>query len=250
MRLSASIHLIGGSVWGGMGLTPGPDCNMYLIECGGGDLAMVDCGSGLPASVKAVEAHVAWAGLDLARVKHILLTHAHGDHAGGAAAFAVRTGARIHASSFAAEALEAGDEEVTSIAAARTAGIFPADFKLEAVADVARVRCGDQVRIGSLTAKVHETPGHCAGHLSFEIAVDGATQLFAGDVVFWRGRALMQAISDCDPAALAASLAKLASIENLAGLFPGHGAFVLTGGSRHVAAAAADVRALRLPREL
>jgi len=250
MRLTPSIHLIGGGVWGGMGLTPGPDCNMYLLECGGGELAMVDCGSGLPASVDAVAAHVAAAGLRLEQVRHILLTHAHGDHAGGAAAFAARTGAQVYASAFAADALEAGDEDRTSIAAARAAGIFPPGFKLAPVAAVQRVGAGDRLRLASLTLAVHETPGHCAGHLSFEAAIDGATQLFAGDVVFWRGRALLQAIGDCDPAALTRSLEGLAAIEGVQGLFPGHGAFVLSGGSRHIAAAVTEVRALRLPREL
>ena len=250
MRLTSSIHLIGGGIWGGLGLTPGPDCNMYVIECGGGELAMIDCGSGLPASVAAATVHIAQDGLRLEHIKHILLTHAHGDHVGGAAAFVQQTGAKVFASDLAADALEAGDEKATSIAAGRAAGIYPADFKLEPVANISRVREGDRLEIGSLTLKVHETPGHCAGHLSFEVATDGATQLFAGDAVFWRGRALMQAIHDCDPSALARSLECLAAIEGLQGLFPGHGAFVLSGGSRHVAAAAAEVRALRLPREL
>lgn len=247
MRLTDSIHLIGGGVWGGFGLSPGPDCNVYLVECGDGSAVMIDTGSGLPASVDAIAGHVEAAGFRPENIRAILLTHMHGDHAGGALRFAELTGAEVHASDLTAGVLATGDEETSSVALARTAGVFPSDFKLLPLAGINTIAEGDRLAFGEASFDVFDTPGHCAGHLSFLLSVRGRRDMIAGDVVFWRGRVLMQATPDCDPAALAGSLAKLAGLGDVDGLFSGHGAFVLSGANRHLDEAASHAHQLRIP---
>jgi len=114
MKLTDTTYLVGGGTWGGMGLTPGPDCNVYLID-GGGALALIDTGSGVAGSPEAIARWITGHGFALSDVGTILLTHMHGDHVGGAAALAAMTGAEVFASPLTAGVLAAADEEVSSI---------------------------------------------------------------------------------------------------------------------------------------
>jgi glyoxylase-like metal-dependent hydrolase (beta-lactamase superfamily II) len=229
-----------------MGLTPGPDCNVYLVD-GGDGLALIDAGSGVGGSPEAIAGWITSHGFALSDVSRLILTHMHGDHVGGAARLAEMTGAEVLASPLTARVLAAGDEETSSIRIARAAGIFPADFKLAAIARVTPVEDGATIALGRITLQAIATPGHCAGHLSFLATGSERRDLFAGDILFWRGRVLMQAIPGCDILAMAGSIERLAGLGAVDGLFPGHGAFTLSGATRHIAAAAGEVRALRVP---
>ena len=60
----------------------------YVV--GDGDVAVIDPGPDLPAHLSAL-----LEGLGTERVRHILVTHTHRDHAAGAAALKVATGAEI-----------------------------------------------------------------------------------------------------------------------------------------------------------
>ena len=81
MRLSERVHLVGSGALG-FDLSEAHDCHIYLVD-GGNELALVDVGSGLGA--ERFLANVGRQGFDPARIKHVLLTHGHGDHGGGAA---------------------------------------------------------------------------------------------------------------------------------------------------------------------
>lgn len=249
MKLTDTTYLVGGGTWGGMGLTPGPDCNVYLID-GGGALALIDAGSGVAGSPEAIAGWITGHGFALSDVGTILLTHMHGDHVGGAAALAAMTGAEVFASPLTAGVLAAADEEVSSIRIARDAGIYPADFRLAALAGVKPLEDGATVTVGAVTLTAIPTPGHSEGHLSFLATAPKRRDLFAGDIVFWRGRVLMQAIPGCDVMATARSIERLAGLGPIDGLFPGHGAVTLSGATRHINAAAEHVRALRVPPAL
>jgi hydroxyacylglutathione hydrolase len=230
MFLADRIHLVGSGSYG-FGLTDPYDCHIYLID-GGSELALIDVGAGMGAA-QVVE-NIRGEGFDPARVRHILCTHAHGDHAGGAARMRVLLPhASVSMSRDAAGYIRHGDEAGTSIAIAKTAGIYPADYRLEPCAVEGDLVEGDRVTIGDLELECIDTPGHADGHLSFLLEHGERRSLFAGDVVFHGGTILLQNTHDCRLEALIASLRKLRGLR-IDALFPGHFAFSLRDGQQHI----------------
>ena len=243
MRLAERIHLVGSGA-NGFDLTDPYDCHVYLLD-GGSELALVDAGAGMGAG--AVVENVRRAGFDPARIRQVLCTHAHGDHAGGAARMrALLPGASFAMSAHAAGLIERGDEVGTSLAPAIEAGIYPAGYRLEPCPVERRLADGDRVAVGDLELECLETPGHADGHLSFLLEHGGRRSLFAGDLVFHGGTVLLQATHDCSVQALTASLRRLRPLA-LDALFPGHFAVSLRDGQRHVERANAVLDTLLLP---
>jgi hydroxyacylglutathione hydrolase len=91
------------------------------------------------------------------KLSDILITHEHGDHVQGIPALKEKYGCRVVGSALSAKAA-------------------PVDL---VVGD------GDEVKLGSLTAKVRTTPGHAAGHVIYNFA--GEKAAFVGDVLFVMG---------------------------------------------------------------
>ncbi len=85
----------------------------------------------------------------------ILVTHHHADHVGGIADLKSRYKCRVVAPHDAKASIEQVDE---------------------------RVKEGDTVMVGSLAARVLETPGHTMDHISY--VFDSARALFAADTLF------------------------------------------------------------------
>ena len=109
------------------------------------------------ASIDAPEAAPVIAALDKEgwRLTDILVTHHHGDHVGGVAELKQKYRCRV---------------------------VAPNDkAKPIANADL-RVKEGDTVKVGSLAARVFETPGHTLDHISYMFDADKA--LFAADTLF------------------------------------------------------------------
>jgi glyoxylase-like metal-dependent hydrolase (beta-lactamase superfamily II) len=248
LNLAPGLYLVGGGVIGGFGISRAADAHVYALVSDG-ELALIDCGIGTPESLDATVATIRADGLDPAAMRTIFVTHAHADHAGGAAAYRERFSARVVASTPVADILEAADEERSSLRAAQKIGIVPADFRMTACPVERRVDDGDVVAVGTLSVRAIATPGHAAGHTSWLVETAAGRLLFTGDALFALGRVLLQAVPDCDLAATASSIRTLAALEFDA-LLPGHGAIVLQGGPDHVAMAVADLDGLRLPRNL
>jgi hydroxyacylglutathione hydrolase len=85
----------------------------------------------------------------------ILITHHHGDHVGGVAELKQRYGCRV---------------------------VAPHDRTAKFANVDQRVGNGDAVKIGSLAARVLETPGHTLDHIAY--VFDGDKALFAADTLF------------------------------------------------------------------
>src|SRR5690349_9576805 len=81
MRLHPRVYLVGS---GEMGLSDSWDCHIYVVD-GGSELAMIDAGGGRPASYEMIRRNMLADGIDPQRIRHIILTHWHTDHARGAA---------------------------------------------------------------------------------------------------------------------------------------------------------------------
>ncbi|AVT35799.1 MBL fold metallo-hydrolase [Plantactinospora sp. BB1] len=217
------------------------DCHCYLIWDGKGGV-LVDTGTGLGARAwLAAVAEVC----DPAALTGVIVTHYHADHAGGAAA-AQAAGLPLLASAETSAALATADESRSSLAVARAAGVYPADYRL-APARVDRVLAGgDVVRAGDLDLRIVDAPGHCDGHLVVLLRRAGRTILFSGDCLFAGGRVSIQAIHDCRLDRYAETVVALAG-EEVDVLLPGHGEPVLTDAGVEIARAAESFRRLVPP---
>jgi len=243
MQLAERIHLVGSGSFG-FDLTDPYDSHIYLVD-GRSELALIDLGAGMGATD--VVANVRAAGFDPARVHHLLCTHAHGDHAGGAAQMrALLPNATLSISGEVADFVRTGDEAGTSIDVAKAAGIYPADYRLEPCAVDNELSDGDRITIGDLVLECVETPGHARGHVSFLLEHHGRRNLFGGDVIFHGGTILLQNIYDCSLEAMVESLRKLRGLA-VDGLFPGHFAVSLKNGQRHIERANEALDRLLIP---
>ena len=246
MRLTDRIHLVG-SGEPGWAMTDPLDSQVYLVTTPDGHV-VVDTGTGR--SVEAILSEIRRDGLDAGAIGWILLTHAHADHAGGGAAWR-RALPRIQVATSAESApwLASGDEEATSVDRARSAGIYPSDYLLEAY-EVDRALVPEEViRIGDLAFRAVPSPGHAAGHLAFLVDVDGAPTLFSGDALFPEGRILLQDTWDCDLHLALRTVERLAGLR-AARLLAGHLPPVLEGADHHVAIALERIARLLVPAAL
>jgi glyoxylase-like metal-dependent hydrolase (beta-lactamase superfamily II) len=248
VRLTSEIALVGGGLFG-FDLTSPADCHVYLID-GGDELALIDAGAGgVIGNSDLILDTIARDGCDPARVAKLFLTHYHFDHAGGAAELTQRLGCEALGSPLTARTLEAADEEQISLPGARAAGYVPDDYHLQACPVSPSLVEGAEIRVGKLTVKVVETPGHCDGHVSLLVSGGDRVALIQGDVVFHGGLIFLQNIPDCSIQKYAESVAKLDALDFEAFL-PGHLAVSLRNGKRHVSAAAAQFAKLAVPKNI
>lgn len=249
MRLTQDVVLVGGGALTGFGVSADLDAHCYLLDGGGGELALVDCGMGTGAGMERLLGNAAAAGCDPAAISVLYLTHYHTDHAGGAARYRERLPCRVAASQVTAAALATADHEATSFRAARELGIFPADFDYPACPVDDRLEDGAERGVGRLTLRAVSTPGHAAGHLSYLVEGGERIYLLAGDAVFAGGRLFLQATADCSLQDSLESVRRLAALDFDA-LLPGHGPISLSNGRSHVEAAKAAVDRLAVPPSL
>lgn len=246
MKLAEGIHLVGSGSFG-FDLTDAFDCHVYLLD-GGKELALVDVGAGMGA--EAIIENVRREGFDPGRIRHLILTHAHGDHAGGAARMRrLLDDPAVYLSRARADALRSGDEVAVSIDVAKQVGIYPSDYVLEPCDVDVELAEGDRIEVGSLEVEVLDTPGHADGHVSLLLDHEGRRTLFAGDVIFFGGKILLQAIHDCRLDEEIRSLRKLRGL-GVDALLPGHLALSLGNGQRHVERANEVLDRLLVPEQM
>jgi hydroxyacylglutathione hydrolase len=148
--------------------------------------------SGATAAIDAPEAAPIEAALKATgwKLSDILVTHHHADHTDGIAELKARHKCRV-----VAPAAEAG--------------------KIPLVDET--VRQGDTVNVGTLAAKVLETPGHTAGHITFWFGADKLA--FAGDTLFSIG---CGRVIEGTPEMMWASLLKLRDLPSDTKVYCGH----------------------------
>jgi glyoxylase-like metal-dependent hydrolase (beta-lactamase superfamily II) len=246
VRLTPDVALIGGGNYG-FNLSAPLDCHIYLID-GGDELAIVDAGMGGPhGATDTILANIEADGFDLGKVKSLLLTHYHADHAGGSADFRERLGLTVLGSQLTAETLICGNEDVISLPFAKAAGFYPADYVFRACPAEAAFVDGQSFKVGRLTVTPFDTPGHSRGHVSFLVEGGDRRYLISGDLVFFGGTVIMQNIPDCSIQEYSESCRKMAQVEFDA-LLPGHLSISLRDGKRHVDMAAAAFSKLIVPK--
>jgi glyoxylase-like metal-dependent hydrolase (beta-lactamase superfamily II) len=157
---------------GGDGLTAPGDAAIYLIRCGD-RAALIDAGCG-GAHGRLVD-HIDACLPKGTRLSHLLLTHCHFDHTGGAEAVRQTYGCRIVAHAQDAVYLEAGDSEVTAASwyGARL-NPFTVDQKLSQEETA--------LTVGRCTITALHWPGHSPGSLVYHTTMDDKLVLFGQDV--------------------------------------------------------------------
>ena len=245
VRLTERISVVGGGSTG-LGTSHALDPNVYLLS-GGEELALVDAGAG-PGGDRILE-NVRSLGYEPGNIEHIFLTHAHADHAGGAASLAERVKARVYLSELERGALENADEEALGLSVARRNGYYPEDYRLRPCKVDVALRGGERLRCGDLELEVIPTPGHSMGSVCFLVEDEGCVTLFAGDTVFAGGRISLIVAPGSDLLALQGSVATLRAL-NVTSLLPGHGIFPLLGGQDHIDQAAEAFSTMLPPRSI
>lgn len=112
-------------------------------------------------------------GIDPSEIRYVIISHAHGDHSGGAGILQQRYGARVIMSAADWDLYERGNDAVKA-----TRDIVATD--------------GMEVRLGDTTLRVHLTPGHTLGTMSTIIPVRDNGQahvaaLWGGTLFNFRG---------------------------------------------------------------
>jgi hydroxyacylglutathione hydrolase len=232
MQIHERVHLVASGAYG-FDLSHPSDCHVYLVD-GGSEWALIDAGAGvvrgaLPRSLREC-------GFPVDRIRHLFVTHAHADHAGGTAELREAFGLDVHASPEVTTILQSGDEEAASVDIGKRQGTYAPDYVYEAVDVVHEVADGDRITVGDVNIESIATPGHSVGHRAFLVDFSHRRDLFTGDTLFFGGEIILQNTWDCDLRSHLDSLRHLAEYE-FDGLFPGHLTFSLQRGRRHLESA-------------
>ncbi|NLT41310.1 MAG: MBL fold metallo-hydrolase, partial [Anaerolineae bacterium] len=94
MRLTDRVYLVGSGA-NGFYLSHASDCSVYAVDCDG-PIVLVDAGVGYEGT-DLIWQNLLRDGLDPNSVTHLLLTHKHADHSGGAVDWHERVGAKTMA---------------------------------------------------------------------------------------------------------------------------------------------------------
>jgi phosphoribosyl 1,2-cyclic phosphodiesterase len=152
-------------------LGSGSGGNATLVE-GGGARVLLDAGLGPRQLAERLQA----AGVDPGRLDAVFVSHEHGDHARGAAAFSARWGVPL----------------------AGTAGTFrAAGFAETKLAGYEAVAPGETRTIGRLTVKALPVPHDAASPLAFVVSTGGVSLGHATDLGHL-SRGLVEAFRGCD----------------------------------------------------
>lgn len=135
--------------------SPCSDCHVYLLV-GQSVVLAVDAGGGnLWPFVVATAQRYDFVDVP---ISHVLVTHGHRDHVGGLSQFE--------------------GQGALTVSSEYTAGHLESDEDADVIFSE-----GDVLQFGELEVQTVATPGHTPGSTSYLVRLDGATCLFAGDLI-------------------------------------------------------------------
>lgn len=176
--------------------------NCYVTWDDQKNCVVVDCGGDARKVADYIEEH----GL---HPTHLLLTHGHGDHMGGAADLKdIYPHIQIVLGKKDLEMIGDGEKSMSNYVAPNARPFTP-DLLVEE---------GDCITSGNMKFTVMETPGHTKGGVSY---LKG-NEIYCGDTLF-QGSMGRTDLYGGDEKALFHSLAKLGALTGYYKIFPGHG---------------------------
>ncbi len=160
-------------VWavGGDGLSHGSDAAIYLVE-GSDEAVLIDAGAGR--DPEAVRRNIVDAGVPLERVRRLVLTHCHVDHAAGVPGLREVLDVEVVAHARCAEILAPGGDPR---AAAEWYGVTMPPVRVDRAFD-ARL----ELDLGDRSLVLYPWPGHSPGSIVATIDVGEVRILFGQDV--------------------------------------------------------------------
>jgi glyoxylase-like metal-dependent hydrolase (beta-lactamase superfamily II) len=217
--------------------------NVYLIDEGPGKRLLVDAGLGLPADRAALRAGLARAGIGLAEISVLVLTHAHPDHIGQAGPILAASRALAYMLEHENERIEHvwrgdGVAVIAALEAMYAANGLPAEhlptvassnaaarrmLQLAPAERITTLTDGEMLRVGSHTYRFLWTPGHSDFHACL-LREDGL--LLVGDHVLPSITPNIGLYPQARPDPLGDYLDSLARMSEMAGIrlaLPGHG---------------------------
>ena len=226
MQISKDLFLVGSEQFG---LSHLLDCNCYLVNYGKG-LALVDTGLGL--GVDTILTNIVRLGFDPSTLSHVLITHTHLGHWGGAAEIRNRTGAKIWAPELGRYWMEHVDQDLT-IEQNFKHGRWPRSLNPKPCSPDHAVVDGDRIPLGDQQIEVIGVQGHTKDSTCFLWDSPGGRAMFTGDVIFYGG---MIGLINAEGSSLDDYRRDIAKLTGLAidMLLPGHSVFVLRGGQKHI----------------
>ncbi len=147
----------------------------YVVDTSDG-LVLID--SGIEPDCQLLLSQLDELGLDVRRLKKILLTHAHVDHVQGAMYLRRLTGARVFAGRADCDILRAGGPPSALFSTYEMPGVELHSTEIDVELDG-----GESVASGDCRFEVIATPGHTPGSLCFVLRSNGQRVLFSGDTV-------------------------------------------------------------------
>lgn len=214
MQILRQLYQVGGDLngvtWDGVDAGYN-DGNTYVLERPEG-LILFDCGCG--GTLDQIAANMQYWGLDIDRVTHCILTHAHYDHAGGGHLLKKR-GVEFIAISETAESVAAGDQRCCGYLYHKTFTPFQVD---RVVAD------GERLEVLGVEFEVMHLPGHSQGCTAFLFQHEGQRVVVSGDVIgtLLAGDFGWSGSFDFDKTCYLKSLERFAQVDTDL-MLPGHG---------------------------
>ncbi len=169
-HVHAGIYQVGGD-----GLSGGGDCLCYAVDCGHGEVVLINCGV---RSKDQILENIRDAGMNPDKLGHIFLTHVHIDHTGAAAAFQEEfPNAIFYAHEKEVPALE-GAPGTARMTAASWYGVeyIPVTIQHQIKGDE------EVIQIGSVAFHCIFIPGHTPGSMAIYCDIEGKRVLFGQDV--------------------------------------------------------------------
>lgn len=226
MQITDTIYLVGSEQFA---LSHLLDCNCYLLDYGNG-IALIDTGLGL--GVNDILRNIRHLGFDPKKLTHILITHTHLGHWGGAPILRGITGAEICVPEAGRYWMEHVDEDRTIQQNLRF-GRWPKEVAPQPCSPDRVFGDEDRIPLGGGGVKTIVVQGHTKDSTCFLWEHDDFRALFTGDVIFYGGTL---GLINAEGSSLEDYRRDMRKLEGMGidALLPGHSVFVLRNGQKHI----------------